>query len=127
MGVRTEIQIFSPPVTAALSFLKDQAGHTCDVKFVCVGPTVEFMSNVYRWFVLMDVSNCQQHIHQNNPDTRQFSDPEDPRLHWLELIFLEYIKIMKEASPAENYLIKETYHALVFTSLQRAMHTVSLE
>ncbi|KAH7974015.1 hypothetical protein HPB49_008410 [Dermacentor silvarum] len=117
MGVRTAIQIFSPPVTAALSFLKDQAGHTCDAKFASVGPTVEFMANMYRWFVLMDVSNCQQHIHQNNPDTRQFSDAEDPRLHWLELVFLEYVEILKEASRPENFLTKETYHALVFTTV----------
>ncbi|KAH8040855.1 hypothetical protein HPB51_013025 [Rhipicephalus microplus] len=117
MGVRTAIQIFSPPVTAALSFLKDQAGHTCDTKFANVAPTVEFMTNMYRWFVLMDVSNCEQHIHQNNPDTRQFSDAEDPRLHWLELVFLEYIEMLKEASSPENFLTKETYHALVFTTV----------
>ncbi|KAL1441843.1 hypothetical protein MTO96_008235 [Rhipicephalus appendiculatus] len=65
----------------------------------------------------MDVSNCEQHIHQNNPDTRQFSDAEDPRLHWLELVFLEYIEMLKEASSPENFLTKETYHALVFTTV----------
>ncbi|KAH8039806.1 hypothetical protein HPB51_008914 [Rhipicephalus microplus] len=117
MGVRTAIQIFSPPVTAALSFLKDQAVHTCDTKFANVAPTMEFMTNMYRWFVLMDVSNCEQHIHQNNPDTRQFSDTKDPRLHWLELVFLEYIELLKEASSPENFLTKETYHALVFTTV----------
>uniref|UniRef100_A0A6G5AEG9 Putative transposase protein n=1 Tax=Rhipicephalus microplus TaxID=6941 RepID=A0A6G5AEG9_RHIMP len=117
MGVRTAIQVLSPLVTAALHFMKDQAGHTCDIKFANVGPTVEFMSNMYRWFVLMDVSNCQQHIHQNNPDTKEFSDPEDVRLHWFELIFLEYVEDWKEASLQENFLSKETYRALVFTTV----------
>uniref|UniRef100_L7LXG9 Transposable element n=1 Tax=Rhipicephalus pulchellus TaxID=72859 RepID=L7LXG9_RHIPC len=117
MGVRTAVQVLSTPVTAALRYMKDQAGHTCDLKFANVGPTVEFMSNMYRWFVLMDVSNCQQHIHQNNPDTKEFADPEDGRLHWLELIFLEYVENLKEASSQENFLSKETYHALVFTTV----------
>ncbi|KAH7932150.1 hypothetical protein HPB51_029567 [Rhipicephalus microplus] len=48
MGVRTAIQVLSPPVTAALHFMKDQAGHTCDLKFANEGPTVEIMSNMYR-------------------------------------------------------------------------------
>ncbi|KAH6948106.1 hypothetical protein HPB50_022975 [Hyalomma asiaticum] len=117
MGVRTTVQVLSPPVTAALRYMKDQAGHTCHLKFANVGPTVEFMSNMYRWFVLMDVSNCQQHIHQNNPDAKEFYDPEDVRLHWLELIFLEYVEDLKEASSQENLLSKETYHALVFTTV----------
>lgn len=46
MGMRTAVKILSLHVTAALSFMKDQAGHTCDVKFGNVGPTVEFMSNM---------------------------------------------------------------------------------
>ncbi|KAH7961100.1 hypothetical protein HPB52_002467 [Rhipicephalus sanguineus] len=70
MGVKPAFQLFSAAVTAALSFMKDHAGHTCDAKFASVGPTVEFMNNVSRWFTLMDVSNCHQHIHQNYPDTR---------------------------------------------------------
>ncbi|KAH9367381.1 hypothetical protein HPB48_010176 [Haemaphysalis longicornis] len=117
MGVKTALQVFSPAVTAALSFMKDQAGHTCDAKFAGVGPTVEFMSNMHKWFVLMDVSNCQQHIHQNNPDTKEFSDPDDPRLQWLELVFIEYIENLKETSSEDSFLTKETYHALVFTTV----------
>ncbi|KAH7939554.1 hypothetical protein HPB52_013674 [Rhipicephalus sanguineus] len=70
MGVKPAVQLVSAAVTAALSFMKYHAGHTCDAKFAGVGPTVEFMNNVSRWFSLMDASNCQQHIHQNYPDTR---------------------------------------------------------
>ncbi|KAH9379829.1 hypothetical protein HPB48_010398 [Haemaphysalis longicornis] len=94
MGVKTALQVFSPAITAALSFMKDQAGHTCDAKFAGVGPTVQFMSNMHKWFVLMDVSNW--HIHQNNPDTKEFSYPDDLRLHWLELVFIEYTENLKE-------------------------------
>ncbi|KAH6926682.1 hypothetical protein HPB50_021197 [Hyalomma asiaticum] len=106
MGVKPAVQLFSPAVTAALSFMKDHAGHTCDAKFADAGKTVEFMKNMCRWFTLMDVSNCQQHIHQNHPDTKQFYDPEDSRLHWLELVFLEYIEDLKATSAPQNFLTK---------------------
>ncbi|KAH6920485.1 hypothetical protein HPB50_028529 [Hyalomma asiaticum] len=89
----------------------------CDAKFADAGPTVEFMKNMCRWFTLMDVSNCQQHIHQNHPDTKEFYDPEDSRLHWLELVFLEYIEDLKATSAPQNFLSKETHHALVFTTV----------
>ncbi|KAH9377307.1 hypothetical protein HPB48_013233 [Haemaphysalis longicornis] len=72
---------------------------------------------MHKWFVLMDVSNCQQHIHQNNPDTKEFSHPDDPRLQWLELVFIEYIENLKETSSEDSFLTKETYHALVFTTV----------
>ncbi|KAH6933855.1 hypothetical protein HPB50_018610 [Hyalomma asiaticum] len=116
MGVKPAVQLFSPAVTAALSFMKDHAGHACDAKFADAGPTVEFM-NMCRWFTLMDVSNCQQHIHQNHPDTKELYDPEDSRLHWLELVFLEYIEDLKATSAPQNFLTKETHHALVFTTV----------
>ncbi|KAH8035152.1 hypothetical protein HPB51_004393 [Rhipicephalus microplus] len=51
-------------------------------RFWEVDETVEFMETVYRWFLLMDVSNCSQHIHQNNPDSRQFDSESDERLEW---------------------------------------------
>lgn len=116
MNVRSAVQIFSPPVTAALSFMKDQAGHTCDVDFASVEPTVEFMKTMHRWFLLMDVSNCKQHIHLNHPDTKQFSSPCDERLDWLEIVFIEYLLELKKNSLPQNFLTKETYHALVLTT-----------
>ncbi|KAH9377496.1 hypothetical protein HPB48_006243 [Haemaphysalis longicornis] len=70
MGVQNGLQVFSPALTAAPNFTKDQAGHTCGAKLVGVGRTDQFMSKMHTCFMLMDVSNCQQQIHQNNPDTK---------------------------------------------------------
>ncbi|KAH7942163.1 hypothetical protein HPB49_021345 [Dermacentor silvarum] len=80
MNVKTAVLLFSPAVTAALNYLKDQAGHSCDADFASVGPTVEFMEVFHKWFTCMDVSNLQQHIHRNDADARQFSEIDDPRL-----------------------------------------------
>ncbi|KAL1423488.1 hypothetical protein MTO96_000019 [Rhipicephalus appendiculatus] len=96
MSVRLAVQLFSVAVTAALSYLKDQAGHTCDLDFASAGPTIEFMKMMQKWFTLMDVSNFQQYIHCNNEDARPFTDVEDPRLEWLETVFLGYIGRPKE-------------------------------
>lgn len=93
----------SPPVTAALQFMKGQAGHTSDIEFSAVGPTVQCIEGMHKWFSLMDVSNTQQHTHKNDPDTRQFSDPNDARLDWLE------------ETPRNNFLNEATYNALVLT------------
>ncbi|KAH6942939.1 hypothetical protein HPB50_012246 [Hyalomma asiaticum] len=121
MSVKHAVQTFSPPVTAALHYMKSQAGHTYDIEFATVGPTVEFMEVMHRWLVLMDVSNTQQHIHKNNPDTRQFSDPNDSRLEWLEETFLDYLKKLKDESHPDNFLSKETYAALVLTTTSNVM------
>lgn len=75
------------------------------------------MPIMYRWFVQMNVSNRQQHIHLNNRDARGFSDCEDARLYWLELSVLGYTEHLKEASSQDNFPSKETYHALVFNAV----------
>ncbi|KAH8027462.1 hypothetical protein HPB51_005839 [Rhipicephalus microplus] len=80
MNVRRAVQSVSPPVTTALKLLKDQAGHACDASFAHVGPTVVFMDTLYCWFTLMDVNNCTQHVHQYNPDCKQYESEEDERL-----------------------------------------------
>ncbi|KAG0443010.1 hypothetical protein HPB47_015386 [Ixodes persulcatus] len=105
-----------PAEVKALSFMKDQAGHTCDVGFASVEPTVEFMKTMHRWFLLMNVSNSKQHIHLNHPDAKQFSSPCDERLDWLEIAFIEYLLELKKNSLPQNLLTKETYHALVLTT-----------
>ncbi|KAL1466361.1 hypothetical protein MTO96_042785 [Rhipicephalus appendiculatus] len=117
MNVMTAVQLFSATVIAALKYLRDQAGHSCDMEFASVGPTVEFMEAIHKWFMCMDVSNLQQHIHRSDEDARQFSDTDDPRLEWLEGEFLFYIEQLKTKSRAENYLSKETHHALLFTTM----------
>ncbi|KAH7945188.1 hypothetical protein HPB49_007718 [Dermacentor silvarum] len=83
MNVQRAVQVFSPPMTAAMKLLQEQAGHTCDASFAGVGLTVQFMDTVHRWFVLMDVSNCTQHIHQKNAHGKQFESAGDERLIWL--------------------------------------------
>ncbi|KAH7946090.1 hypothetical protein HPB49_026143 [Dermacentor silvarum] len=79
----------------AMKLLQEQAGHTCDASFAGVGPTVQFMDTVHRWFVLMDVSNCTQHIHQKNADCKQFESAGDEWLIWLETSFLDYLADLK--------------------------------
>ncbi|XP_040076321.1 uncharacterized protein LOC115332258 [Ixodes scapularis] len=116
MNVRRAVQLLSPAVTAALKLFKQQAGHTCDASFLDVDETVQFMDTVHRWFLLMDVSNCSQHIHQNNPDCRQFDSESDERLEWLETTFIDYLSTMKRQCLAKNFLTKETYQGLVMTT-----------
>ncbi|KAH7984636.1 hypothetical protein HPB52_023306 [Rhipicephalus sanguineus] len=111
------MQVVSPPVTAVLKLLKEQAGHTCDASFAHVGLTVVFMDTMYRWFTLMDVSNCTQHVHQNNPDYKQYESEDDERLGWLEASFLDYLAEIKRHSPAMNFLTKETRRGLLIKTI----------
>ncbi|XP_075534018.1 uncharacterized protein LOC142567728 [Dermacentor variabilis] len=116
MNVSRAVQVFSPPVTVALKVLKEQAGHTADISFAGVGPTVQFMETVHRWFLLMDVSNCVWHIHQKLPDSKQYETADDICLTWLLTSFLEYLEEMKNKCTQKQFLSKETYHALVMTT-----------
>ncbi|XP_075726358.1 uncharacterized protein LOC142768285 [Rhipicephalus microplus] len=116
MNVQRAVQVFSPPVTAALKFLQEQAGHTCDASFAGVEATVQFMDTVHRWFVLMNVSNSTQHIHKKNADCKQFESAGDERLIWLETSFLDYLADLKSQCLAKNFLTKETYEGLVITT-----------
>nr|XP_050022891.1 uncharacterized protein LOC126516841 [Dermacentor andersoni] len=117
MNVKRALEIFSPSVTAALEFLRGQAGHSCDYSFAAAGPTITFMKNIYRWFILHDTSNTAQYIHQNNPDVRHYDDSDDSRLEWLELTFPMYVEELKNRSPsAHNFLTAETYEALLLTT-----------
>ncbi|KAH7960441.1 hypothetical protein HPB49_019579 [Dermacentor silvarum] len=92
MNVKTAVRLFSPAVTAALKYLKDQAGHSCDLEFALAEPTIRFIEVVQKWFACMDVSNLQQHIHCNDENARQFEDIEYPRIQWLENDFLFTLK-----------------------------------
>ncbi|KAH7974354.1 hypothetical protein HPB49_014386 [Dermacentor silvarum] len=102
MNVQRAVQVFSPPVTAAMKLLQEQAGHTCDASFAGVGPTLQFMDTVHRWFVLVDVSNCTQNIHQKNADCKQFESAGDERLIWLEISFFDYLTNLKRSQQDEN-------------------------
>ncbi|XP_077492721.1 uncharacterized protein LOC144103890 [Amblyomma americanum] len=117
MNVSRAVQVFSPPVTAALKLLQEQAGHTCDMSFAAVGPTIKFMDIMHRWFLLMDVSNCAQHIQQKLPDSRQYDSSGDSRLSWLMTSFQSYLQNMQRHCQAKQFLSKETYQALVMTTI----------
>lgn len=99
-----------------MKLLQEQAGHTSDITFADAGPTIEFMDTVHRWFVLMDVSNCVQHIHKNMPDCKQYESASDERLVWLMSSFLEYLEDLKRDCQPKQFLTKETYHALMLTT-----------
>lgn len=98
MNVRAAVQLFSLAVTTALSYLKDQGGHSCDADFASAGPAndaeVVYDDGHY--------DDCQQHIHCNNVDARQFTEADDPRLEWLEGAFLTYIEDLRNESAADS-------------------------
>ncbi|XP_064480056.1 uncharacterized protein LOC135393663 [Ornithodoros turicata] len=116
MNVKRAVQLFSPDVTAALKFLKGQAGHTCNPMYASSGPTILFMETLYRWFILHDTSNCTQYIHQRFPDVRHYDNSEDSRLEWLESTFTAYLSKLKEATKPTQFFTKETYEALLMTT-----------
>ncbi|KAH7940782.1 hypothetical protein HPB49_005618 [Dermacentor silvarum] len=81
---------------------------------------------MYRWFVLMDVSNCTQHFHQRNPDSKQFESESDDRLEWLATTFLDYLEDMKRHCLAKQFITKEIHAALIkyFLKLPRVQEGV---
>ncbi|KAH9366530.1 hypothetical protein HPB48_010316 [Haemaphysalis longicornis] len=121
MNVKTAVEVFSPDVTAALEFLKDQAGHGSHPSFAFAGPAIAFMKNIFRWFTLHDTSSKVQHIQQRFPDARHYDSPEDDRLEWLNVTFPMYIEeLKKNAASPEGFLTKETYEALLLTTYSTA-------
>lgn len=126
MNVARAVQVLSPDVTAALEYLKDQAGHCCDTSFAAAGPSITFMKNFYRWFILHDTSNTTQHIHQRFPDVRHFDDIDDSRLEWLEASFPMYIEeLRKRCKGPREFLTRETYEAHYI--LHRGLHPPSVD
>ncbi|KAH7953271.1 hypothetical protein HPB49_006688 [Dermacentor silvarum] len=91
------LQVVEKEKDLAASILVEQVHNFAKKKstFAGVGPTVQFMDTVHRWLVLMDVSNCTQHIHQKNADCKQFESAGDERLIWLETSFLDYLDDLK--------------------------------
>ncbi|KAH6919553.1 hypothetical protein HPB50_029469 [Hyalomma asiaticum] len=117
MNVQKAVEVSSPDVTSALEFLKEQAGHSCHPIFAAGGPTIVFMENIYRWFILHDTSNKLQHVHQRFPDVRYYDYPADERLERLEVTFPEYMEnLKKQATHARGFLTTETYEALLLTT-----------
>ncbi|XP_050038332.1 uncharacterized protein [Dermacentor andersoni] len=117
MNVVRAIQLISPAVTAVLQHLQEQAGHTCHISFASAGPTITFMENFYRWFVLHDTSNTVQHLRQRFPDVKQYDSTEDARLEWLEVTMPMYLHELKtRCTHPREFLTKETYEAFLTTT-----------
>ncbi|KAH8028679.1 hypothetical protein HPB51_018082 [Rhipicephalus microplus] len=80
-------------------------------------PTITFMKNFYRSFVLHDTSNTVQHLYQNFADARHYDDVEDPRLEWLEVTFSLYLDgLKKRCNHPREFLTKATYEAVLVTT-----------
>lgn len=97
MNVRRAVQIFSPPVTAALKYLKNLKFHRSD--FANSGATIEFLSAMFKWFSADDtahdnLSRCE--------DIVCFFSSDDERLNWLEYEFLLYLESIKQACANSN-------------------------
>ncbi|XP_077489494.1 uncharacterized protein LOC144100410 [Amblyomma americanum] len=121
MNVKRAAEVFSPGVTSALEFLKEHAGQSCHSSFAYAGPTILFMKNIHRRFLLHDTSNKYQHIEQNFPDVRHFDDKNDSRLEWLEVTFPLYIdQLKKDATYPRAFFSAETYEALLLTTYSTA-------
>ncbi|KAL1414067.1 hypothetical protein MTO96_000974 [Rhipicephalus appendiculatus] len=117
MNVRRAVGVLASDVSSAVEVLKEQAGHSCHPSFAFAGPTIVFMRNMYRWFLLHDTSNTVQHIRQHLPDVRHYDDANDDRLEWLEVTFPMYIEqLKKDATSPRGFLTAETYQALLLTT-----------
>lgn len=116
MNVQRAVQVFLLPVTEVLQFMQQQAGHTCDVSYAGVGPTVESMSNVHKWFLLMNNSNYAQHIHRNLPESKPFEYADDARLTWLDSGFVNYLQDFKSQSREKEFIMNETFQGLLMTT-----------
>ncbi|KAH6948127.1 hypothetical protein HPB50_023065 [Hyalomma asiaticum] len=131
MNVVRAIQLISPAVTAVLQHLMEQAGHTCHISFASAGPTITFMKNFYRWFVLHDTSNTVQHLRQKFPDVKEYDSTEDARLEWLEVTMPMYLHELKtRCTHPREFLTKETYEAFLTTTYSTVAcvkHLLSVE
>ena len=120
MNVGRAIAIFSPPVTAALTFLSENSNsHPKAYEFRNASSTILFMRNVYKWFTIHDIANCHQYIVSRNENRMHFFSLTDERLKWLENDFLQFMGCIKQSSADEKmqYLSKETHEALTLTTL----------
>ena len=93
--------------------------------------TVYFIRIINKWFDIMNVRNLFEGRNSRNQDLLPFSDPNDPRLVWLEREFLQYFEDWQaavEARPGvftqkqkqQMQLSLQTLHGLKMTSLSVA-------
>lgn len=116
MNVRRAVEIFSPPVTAAIKYLSQHQTSVFD--FSNSNATVTYMETMYTFFQLHDVSGKIQHITQLEEKCAPYTHISDERLAWLTNAFPDYIDSIQECSKTAGLkgLSKETAEALKFTA-----------
>lgn len=115
-----KIQLFSPVITAAIKFLKDNSGsHPNAHEFYYANPTLKYMEACCKWWQIHNVSNRTHHIHSREPDKNHFFETSDERLVWLEEDFPEYLEMIKKETLSRGlvFMSKETHQAVVHTSI----------
>ncbi|XP_064468483.1 uncharacterized protein LOC135379168 [Ornithodoros turicata] len=127
MNVKRAVEIFSPPVTAALRYLQEYGDSLGHHGFDDSLPTIEFMELVYKWFVLHNVKSTTRHIFTRDEVRMPFYDADDERLHWLESDVLAYFNVWAATSPAKAaFLTDATYEAFVITTKATVLCTRNL-
>ncbi|KAG8180614.1 hypothetical protein JTE90_018232 [Oedothorax gibbosus] len=121
MNVGRAVLVCSPPVVAAIKFLKENSSrHPSAFEFKNAGATIEFLENVYKWFSIHDVCNKTQHIYSRNPNKEHFYSVDDQHLDWLINDFLQYLNAIKQAcsehDPPLHFLSDQTHEAIELTT-----------
>ena len=116
MNVKRAVDIFSPAVSRALTFLETQAGKSAPVFFADAKPAIIFLQKMYKWFSIHNISDTYKHIRLADPDSKQFEDPNDERLAWLTEDFLLFIESLQFPFSKVSMFTKETIEAIKLTS-----------
>jgi hypothetical protein len=118
MNVRRAVEIFSPQVTAALSYLEKYK----NPDFLGSQPTIKFMEFMYTFFKIHDVSDKTQYFRKQEPISAPYVNINDERLIWLVETLPSYVNTLQELSKQSNMkgLTKETHEALIFTAKSTA-------
>ena len=116
--VQPAVDIFSDETIAAVLMLADHRAEG----FQQVGPTVNFMATIGKWWRLHDVSSPKQHIRLKHPDKAPYRSVDDPRLKWLEEFVNDLEKWNRiwyetEEDGSDNFFTKETWEAIRLTTL----------
>lgn len=82
MNVKRAVQIFSPPVTAALTYMDKYCAYTNYNDFSQTDATVQYMTNMLTFFKIHDVHDLTQHSVRSDPLNAPYTDLHK-RLKWL--------------------------------------------
>lgn len=89
-------------------------GVKCSKSFSYAHPTITFMKNFYRWFILHDM-NTTQHMYQNYAYSWHYGDIKYYRLELLEVSFPMYILMcwITDATVRGNFSPNRSYEAVL--------------